>query len=340
MNTYEQIGKPFTENKLKALIKFLNKCGIDYDNNIEYTINLLNEDFQIIASASLDKNTIKCVAVDDEYRNMGLSAKLLTHIISYAFSINTTKLFLFTKPMNYIMFHDLGFYEIERTSNVLLMENNKNGINTYLNKIKDETSTFISNLDKDPKTIGSIIANCNPFTNGHRYLIEESSKKCDLLHVFILAGDRKYFSEADRFKLVKEGCKDLKNVIIHEAGDYLISPVTFPTYFIKDKYKSNIINCELDIKIFLEKIAPLLNISKRFVATEPNDIVTNSYNEQLKINLENSIVTLDIIERKTSKEEVISATTVRKNIEERNLDRIKEIVPITTYNFIKDKFFN
>lgn len=333
----QQTASPFSGKKLEELKRFLKKSELEYDEKIEYTSNILNEDYEIIATASIDSNILKCIAVDDKYRGQGLLAKLMTEIMNYAVSLGRTKLFLFTKPKNNIMFRDFGFYKIAETSNVLLMENSRDGFKNYINRIKDETESFLKNRS-EPKKIGAIVANCNPFTLGHRYLIETAAGDCDLLHVFILAGDRKYFTEDDRYSLVEKGCKDLDNVIVHRAGEYLISPVTFPTYFIKDKYKSSEINCELDLKLFMEKVAKELNITERYVGTEPNDIVTNSYNNMMQKYFSESYMKLHIINRKMEDDRAISATIVRKAIDKAEIPNIIDLVPRTTYDFIVDKF--
>lgn len=41
--------------------------------------------------------------------------------------------------------------------------------------------------------IGSIIMNCNPFTNGHRFLIEEALKAVDFLIIFVVEEDKPFF---------------------------------------------------------------------------------------------------------------------------------------------------
>ena len=38
--------------------------------------------------------------------------------------------------------------------------------------------------------------------------------------------------------MVKEGIRGLDNVILHHTSDYMISSATFPTYFLKTKYKA------------------------------------------------------------------------------------------------------
>ncbi len=338
-NYYKTVtGAPFKDKNLTKLINFLNLQGLDYDENVEFSVNIENNSNNIIATGSLDNNIIKCLAVDQEYRNEGLSAKVVTLLINHAIEKGVRKLFVYTKPKNERLFKELGFYTISKTNNILLMENEKFGFKSYLEFIYNETQLFIDKFNLKPKKIGCIIANCNPFTNGHLYLMDTASKKCDLLHVFILSGSNKYFNEKERINLVKEGLKEYKNIIIHPAKEYILSPLTFPTYFIKDKKQTSLINCELDINIFVNKIAPLLNITQRFLGTEKYDLVTNSYNEELIKSLSNSNIRLTIIDRKTINCEVISASTVRKLIDLNDFEKIKNYVPYTTYEFIISKF--
>ncbi len=340
MNNQYQISVISIYNKYRIsnLISFLNNQGLEFDNNVNYSVLIKNEENQIIATGSLDKNVIKCLAVEPNHRNEGLAATVVSCLISKAASDGISRLFVYTKCENEEMFKDLGFYTIEKTKKILLMENSKNGFNNYLNDIKIETEKFIESNNIKANKVGCIIANCNPFTNGHLYLMESSAQKCDLLHVFILSGSNKFFSEEERVSLVKQAIKNKNNIIVHNAKDYILSPLTFPTYFIKEKKQTSNINCELDVTIFINKIVPLLNITHRFLGTETNDLVTNAYNNYLTKTLTDSRVTLEIIDRKRIDNIIISASTVRKYIENKEFDKIKAFVPKTTYDFILNKF--
>lgn len=77
--------------------------------------------------------------------------------------------------------------------------------------------------------------NCNPFTLGHRYLVEYAAAQCDVLHLFVVEEDRSMFSSQVRLRLVREGTAHLPNVRVHPSGHYMISSATFPTYFLKQE---------------------------------------------------------------------------------------------------------
>ena len=82
----------------------------------------------------------------------------------------------------------------------------------YLNKI-DKPDT-----EKDD-IIGSIVANCNPFTLGHLRIMEYASSQVDFLYVFVVEEDLSYFSFKDRLLMVKENLKHRDNIIVNPSGD-------------------------------------------------------------------------------------------------------------------------
>ncbi|WP_313370635.1 [citrate (pro-3S)-lyase] ligase [Sedimentibacter sp.] len=322
---YEEFGYPMMGNKLQKLISFLSGEQLTYDEGIEFTVNLVDSKGKIAATGSLEGKILKCIAVSDSFQGEGLAAKIVTILISQALSKGYSHLFLFTKPDNINIFNDLGFYLIAKTKDAALMENIKNGISEYVNSLKPR----ITYADT-----GAIVLNCNPFTNGHLYLIETASKQCEFLHLFVVSEDKSIFPSEVRYDLVKNGVKHLNNVVVHTTSDYLISSATFPTYFIKDKFKAGNINCLLDLKIFCEYFAGILNIKKRFVGTEPFDKVTAEYNIEMKRVLYEYNIEVVEIQRLETNNAAISASLVRKLLAEGDYEKIKNMVPKTTYDFL------
>lgn len=196
----------------------------------------------------------------------------------------------------------------------------------------------ISKYRIDEGTVGAIVMNCNPFTLGHRYLIETALKHVDSLIIFVVEEDKSFFPFEDRFKLIKEGISDLQNVIVIPSGSFIISALTFPGYFYKENDNSAIIDSSNDIDIFGKYIAPTLNIKKRFVGEEPIDRITKQYNETMKERLPLYGIECIEIKRKEDSENVISASRVRKYLKDKNFEKIKEIVPDTTYKYLKERF--
>ena len=73
----EETGDPFTGKKKEELKKFLEYMGLTYDEQITHSI-VLRKEKEIIATASCQKNIIKCVAVSEEYQGQNLLAHLMT----------------------------------------------------------------------------------------------------------------------------------------------------------------------------------------------------------------------------------------------------------------------
>lgn len=186
--------------------------------------------------------------------------------------------------------------------------------------------------------IGAIVMNCNPFTLGHQYLIEYAAQNVDYLYIFVVEEDKSFFKFEDRIFLVREGTKHLSNVKVLPSGQFIISSNTFSEYFDKANLQGTKVDTSLDVEIFATQIAPTLDISIRFVGEEPLDPVTNQYNLSMKQILPKYGLELKEIPRKEMDGGVISASRVRKCLEEKLWDDIKRMVPATTYNFLYDKF--
>ena len=329
-----QEGKQFKGKELDQLKNFLEFMDLSYDEGIEHSVCLYNDDSEIIATGSVDQNVLKCIAVHPDYQGQGLTGTLVSELIQYQYEHGRTHILLYTKPVNETMFSDLGFYTIMKTPKVLLMENKKQGFSSWLNSLKHETPVCALNSDAE---IGCIVANCNPFTLGHRYLIEESLKQCDYLHLFVLSDTRSFYPADIRYQMVKEGVADLSGVILHKTSDYMVSAATFPTYFMKEKSVAQKANCELDLELFGRHIAPALSIGKRFVGTEPTCRITSLYNQSMKIRLPDFGIEVIEIERKQADGIAISASFVRDCIKAGHYEAVKSLVPENIFRYVRMK---
>ncbi len=325
-------GHPFRGENLRNLKIFLKRMGIIYDDNIEYSICLLDGNCRIVGSGSVETDVIKCVAIDRGYQGRGLMSVMISELIQYQFEKGRTHIFVYTKPENQPVFADMGFYMVHRTKEVVLLENRRDGFSGFLKKIRNETPPDA--LRKDRK-IGAIVANCNPFTLGHRYLLEESLKQCDYVHLFILSDSRGYFSVKERFEMAQMGTEGLDNIILHQTQGYMISAATFPTYFFKNRVQGEQESGRLDIDIFALRIAPQLRITRRFVGTEPYCRVTGAYHEEMKQLLPAYGISVREIERKTKDGMPISASKVRQCIADKEGEEIMKIVPEEVYQCLR-----
>jgi len=193
---------------------------------------------------------------------------------------------------------------------------------------------YMQSVKPQVPRIGSIVMNCNPFTLGHRYLIEESARKVTNLIIFVVEEDKSVFPFKDRLELVKKGTADLPNITVVPSGGFIISQQTFGAYFEKDSGSVQKVDPTDDVMIFARHIAPALGITARFAGEEPFDNVTQQYNDTMKHILPHHGIDFEVIPRKESDGEAISASRVRKLLEKQNFEEIAKLVPKTTLEYL------
>lgn len=205
------------------------------------------------------------------------------------------------------------------------IDNNKNFVKSiYIDRYFNSFNSF------QYENVGAIVMNCNPFTYGHRYLIEQALHMVDFLIIFVVQENRSLFNFEERFSMVSDGCADLKNVMVVPSGSFILSQVTFPEYFIKEADADMEENMENDILFFAEEIAPYLNIKYRFVGEEPEDKVTAQYNITMKKTLLRKGIKVIEIPRKKQNGKYISASLVRRCLQNNEMDKLQELVPEST----------
>jgi len=320
---------PLRGAKVNIWRDFLTKAGLAADADAAQTV-LVWDTEQLIATGSRTGNLLKYIAVDPSRQGEGLLAKVLTVLRQEAFREGHRHLFLYTKPVNAPLFSDLLFYSVAQTGDVLLMEDRKDGIHSFIRDLP---------AGKRPGKIGAAVMNCDPFTLGHQYLIETSAKDCDHLYVFVLSEDKGHFSAVDRLEMVRLGTEHLSNVTVLPTGPYLISSATFPTYFLKDRDRAEQIHCQLDVEIFARYFAPAFSVSTRYVGTEPLSPLTDQYNEVLKTHLPPRGIDVVEIPRLSLENTPISASAVRAALKNDDRQVLHSLVPQTTFAYLKDKHF-
>lgn len=311
------------KNRWQAL---LTQEGIKSEDNIDETYGLFDHD-ELVATASRYQNVIKCVAVDSQVQGGAYFNQIISHVMNRNTEFGHFKHYVYTKPESKEAFEYLGFKAIEQVDNKLVfMESAISGFDVFLNKL--------ANKQVEAKNIAAIVMNANPFTLGHQYLVETAAIESDHVFLFVLSEEMSVFSAEVRKRLVQQGVEHLKNVTVLSTENYMISNATFPSYFLKESDDTTSIQARLDARLFVNHIAPVLNISTRYVGNEPHSQATNIYNEALKQEFADKL-SLKILERKENQIDVISATKVRKLLLADDLETIKYFVPPTTFAFLQ-----
>lgn len=296
--------------------RFLEANQLRLDEVDYYAIVTEPDGDEILAGGGLQGDIIKCIAVSEQLRDAHLSNRLVSHLISEAAQRGHHSVKVFTKPQNRQVFESFGFRLVGEAPLAILMENG-HGIDDYTKYLRSCASTLqpaehpadISLPTAEGRggasTIGVIVMNANPFTLGHRYLIEQAAQQVDRLFIIPVMEDggehqpsRSLFPYAER-KAMMEAAVAQSNkvskfqsnslplregrggVFVLEGSPYAISAATFPTYFLKQLSAAADTQMLLDIDIFCRHIAPALGATIRFVGSEPNDALTRRYNELL-----------------------------------------------------------
>lgn len=323
-----QVEKIYMNEKKskEQVLSLLEKNNLTIDPGLDETMGVYNKE-TLIGTGSVKENTLRCIAVDKAYQGEGVLNVLMNELVYTQYIRGINHLFLYTKPSNKRSFEFMGFHKIEEADKkVVLMENKSDGFTSYLKQL--------SRFKMVGGKISSIVMNGNPFTNGHLYLIERAAKESEHVHVFIVSSEDSSFPYKVRWELIKEGTKHIKNITLHEGGEYIISNATFPSYFIKDTSEVVKTHAILDLRIFAKYIGPSLGITQRYVGEEPYSETTNIYNQVMKKILPEFGIKVREIERKAVKNEIISASKVRDFIAKGQIQIIKAFVPKTTYDFL------
>lgn len=266
---------------------------------VDLYLAILGGDGEILAGGGLKEDVIKCVAVSEAARSMGLAAPLVSRLISVAAERGFHSVRVFTKPGNVSIFGSLGFRLLASAPEAVLMENGR-GLEEYCSQLRALRS---------PGRTGVIVMNANPFTLGHLHLVREASSRVDKMFVIPVAEEGQRFSCEERRGMIVRGCGTLATVL--EGSRYQISSLTFPTYFLKDLSLASDTQMRLDADLFLRHIAPALGATVRFVGSEPSDPLTARYNAILAGMLPEGGVSLVEIPRLCDGEGPVSASRVR-----------------------------
>lgn len=314
----------------RELSGFLEGLGLKVPDQIDHALGLYDTRDRLVATGSLVGNIIQGVGVDPSLQGEGLSARIVTELLNKGVELGWEKLFIFTKTDEARKFEDLGFHLIESVKGYAsFLEWGSSGIDEYREQLQKISKG-------KPSDASCIVVNCNPFTNGHRYLIEKAASESSHVYVIVVREDRSLFPFEVRYELVQRGVNHLENVTVLSGGDYVISNLTFPSYFTRDDSLTPY-HATLDIKVFAKHVAPSLKVKRRYVGEEPYCPVTSTYNSYMKKILPDFGIEFIVIPRLQHGEKAVSASTVRDMIRSGMIEEVKEIVPDTTYDFLTSK---
>lgn len=325
--TYDffEIGRISTSSRqqLSMVEKLLTDAGLLPEQDLDVMLGVFDDGGNIYGCGALKGDTIKCLALSDALQGEGLAARLVTGLMNEAFSRGRLNVRVFTKPEYEQLFTSLGFHKCASTAEAVLLESDRTVLDSYKSYLSEH------------KCDGVIVANVSPVTKGHLFLIREAASHCRKLAIIpVAASENEPFPYEERVQMLKDATEEISNVEILEGSAYAVSPFTFPSYFIKERSRVSEIQAKLDLDIFCRHIAPSLGATKRFVGTEPLDLLTAQYNMVMKERLPAHGIEVVEIERFCSGENPVSASRVRSLLAAGNLEKALELVPESDTPFL------
>ena len=295
--------------------------------DVDYYAVATDDDGNIVVGGGLQGNVIKCIAVGEAARETGLSNKLISYLIGMANQQGADTVKVYTKPENRMVFESMGFKIIANAPRAILMENGMKGIGAYTDYLRKMRGNR-------PEGAAAIVMNANPFTLGHRYLVEQAAATASTLYVIAVREDRSMFTYKERLAMIQAGCTGLDNVLVVEGSDYAISELTFPTYFLKQVTDATDTHITLDLDLFARHIAPALGVTTRYVGSEPSDALTARYNELMLEQLPALGIAVKTVERLMQDGQPVSASRLRQALTNGSLSQAAALVPPTTVPYL------
>ncbi|MFO7371284.1 MAG: hypothetical protein R6X09_13555 [Bacteroidales bacterium] len=328
------LGNPFD---VKLVKDFLAGMGLDYDpEEVEFTMIVYNLRGDLVGTGSHQGRILKFIAVNPQFRDTTAFALIVTNLTEKLLKIHKHT-FVFTRPENAIRFQGLGYNEIASAPPLFtVLEFGFESVFTY----QDYLKTLV--IPGKTSDVAAVVVNCNPFTNGHKYLIEKAASESELVYLFVVEEDQSAFPFSVRWELIRKGLQHLNNVVMVKGGMYVVSGAIFPSYFLKNEQFSDVMQkqAELDVTVFVRYIVPVLSIKKRYVGTEMYCRTTGAYNNAMKKILPPRGVEVIEVERKSlgpdksGCPDYISASKVRQAIREDRLEDVLNFLPKVSRDFL------
>ena len=302
----------------------LEKCGLYPVDRADLRIGIWDAQDELAATGALVGDMLQMIAVDPVWQGENLASRVVSALIREAGLRGITCVYMIAKRQSAASFADMGFRQVAVTERAVLLEWGSPGIAAYCETLRQYVG--------EGRT-GCVVMNANPFTAGHRHLIEQACAVCDRVFVLAVEEDRSEFPLAVRLELIRAGTADLPKVTVLPGSRYAISSLTFPSYFVRDAEKAKA-ESETDAELFGRYLAPALSVTDRFIAEEPFSASTAVYNETLLRVLPKYGIEVHEVSRLAVGGRAVSATEVRRLLAAGETEKIRPLVPASTWAWI------
>lgn len=323
------LKQAYLKEEYRRITMFLAAFDLVLDKDVTTSFYVEDAD-QIVATLSIGDDILKGIAVLKDYQGEQLAQKLIDHAVAFLHRKGIDSYRVFTKSQTVPVFLAMKMRLLVSTENAAILEGGPVGLKGQLDKIaaivEGVTHQSLKSMD-----LGTVVVNCNPITRGHFHLIEYAAKRHDYVLVFVVEEDQSYFSFKERFSLCYLALQELNNVILLPSTKYIVSALTFPSYFLKTVEARDEQHAKLDALLFRDFFMKRLNLQKRYIGGETEGVMV-MYNATLEDVLQDRIERIIRIE---DGDEVISASRVRRLIIEGNIEAALALVPEATRGLLR-----
>lgn len=176
-------------------------------------------------------------------------------------------------------------------------------------------------------SVGAVVMKGDPFSYGHRYLVEQALQQVEFLIIFVIEEDIYQFSFEERYRMIVEGTSDLENVMVVPNDDFVFSRKTYWEYYRPREEGVAVLNAEYDINLFADYIAKPLHITHRFVGQDIKEQMVLVYNEVLKRILPQKGIHYIEVPAISSGDEKRYTSQIRRFLKNKEYDKLCSLIP-------------
>lgn len=313
-----------TPRETLAARRFIEAQGLAFEEAYDDLVGVYDAGV-LVATGARAGFVLKMLVIDRAQQGGELLGGLVTELMRLGRAAGHDVFWIFTRPEHAPTFEQLNFRLLVTHGPAALLEYG-GGLDRYL--------SAHAGLRR-PGRNGAVVANANPFTQGHLSLVEAAARGADTLYLFIVREDRSVFPFEVRQRLAVESTRHLSNVVTLDTSRYAVSAGTFPSYFLKRHDDVARAQMQIDVRLFAARLAPAFGITRRFVGHEPYCPTTAAYNATMAEVLPEHGIELVEIRRTAGEDGFISATRVRDALARGDLEAAARMVPPPTLAFLR-----
>lgn len=304
--------------------------GLSFEEGFDDLVGAF-EGGALVATGARSGDVLEQIAIDPGHQGGSLLGELVGELTRLGLAAGHQGLFVFTRPEHAVSFEALNFRLLASQATVALLEYGGR-FEAWLEACRPRLRT--RGAGGGPAEAGAVVMNCNPFTLGHRWLVEQAAARVEVLYLFVVREDRSAFPFEVRRRLAEEGTRHLPNVVVLDTSHYAVSAITFPAYFLAKGAPVAAAQLELDLGLFGARIAPAFRVRRRFFGSEPSCATTRAYNDAMHRLLPRWGVEPVELARLEVGGAPISASTVRAALARDDLAALKALVPGPTLAYL------